>query len=139
AEEAMSHPSKTTLLDEAAPFILGLLIGLAAALIPRLAAAEPPSAKALAVRQLALGQDHGCALFENGQVRCWGKDGRSELIEGIGANQPRAVEVAAGSSHSCARLGDGTVRCWGANSFGQLGDGGTSRGIARGSQTPREV
>ena len=38
-----------------------------------------------------------------------------------------AVQVAAGHYHGMALLGDGTVRAWGANTYGQLGDGTTSR------------
>jgi alpha-tubulin suppressor-like RCC1 family protein len=38
-----------------------------------------------------------------------------------------AVQVAGGHYHSVALLGDGTVRAWGANTYGQLGDGTTTR------------
>jgi len=38
-----------------------------------------------------------------------------------------AVQVAAGHYSSLALLGDGTVRAWGANTYGQLGDGTTTR------------
>jgi alpha-tubulin suppressor-like RCC1 family protein len=37
------------------------------------------------------------------------------------------VAVAAGAYHSLVLLGDGTVRAWGANTYGQLGDGTTTR------------
>ena len=29
--------------------------------------------------QLALGQDHSCALFDNGTVQCWGRDNSNQL------------------------------------------------------------
>ena len=35
--------------------------------------------------------------------------------------------VAGGRDHGLAVLGDGTVRAWGANTYGQLGDGTTTR------------
>ena len=38
--------------------------------------------------------------------------------------------VTGGRDHGLAVLGDGTVRAWGANTYGQLGDGTTSRRIS---------
>jgi alpha-tubulin suppressor-like RCC1 family protein len=38
-----------------------------------------------------------------------------------------AVQVAGGRDHGLAGLADGTVRAWGANTYGQLGDGTTTR------------
>ena len=35
--------------------------------------------------------------------------------------------VGGGRDHGLAVLGDGTVRAWGANTYGQLGDGTTTR------------
>ncbi|KAJ1482869.1 regulator of chromosome condensation 1/beta-lactamase-inhibitor protein II, partial [Baffinella frigidus] len=105
------------------------------------------------VKQLAAGSDHNCALFDDGQLKCWGKNevgvGRLGLGDtgnrGDGANEMNAtlpsvdvgsgwtvVEVAAGSSHTCARLENGTalaVKCWGNNGYGELGISSTgSRG-----------
>ncbi len=69
------------------------------------------------VREIAA----GCALSEDGLVRCW---------SGIN-DAPRAVPnlsgvkaiAGAASHHKCALLEDGGVKCWGRNDAGQLGIG----------------
>ncbi len=85
---------------------------------------------------ITAGDDHSCALLDDGTVRCWGLNDFGEL--GSATNngtvnpnpvpQPAvnlgghaAVAITAGGNHSCALLDDGTVRCWGSNFYGQLG------------------
>jgi len=77
-------------------------------------------------------------------VRCWGANSNGQLGNGLltssatpvvvtatGATPLSGVSsVATGTGFACAVLTagtSGTVRCWGANSFGQLGDGTTTR------------
>lgn len=63
----------------------------------------------------------GCALSEDGLVRCW---------SGLNAS-PRAVPNLSGvkaiagadTHHKCALMEDGGVMCWGRNDAGQLGTG----------------
>lgn len=88
---------------------------------------------------LAAGATHNCALFLNGDVRCWGFGATGALGYGntddLGdnetpASQPplslggAAITIAAGG-HNCAILETQTMRCWGLNDFGQLGLGNT--------------
>lgn len=101
-----------------------------------------------AVRQLAAGVSHTCALLEDGRVQCWGGNGAGELGYGDTDDRPSppgdsvdlrdgytAIAIAAGAYHTCAILDDGNVKCWGDNDQGALGYGDTERRFA----PPREV
>jgi alpha-tubulin suppressor-like RCC1 family protein len=110
------------------------------------------------VVQVAMGFGHTCALFDDSDVRCWGKNssgqlglGNKILIAGDGTviernflGDDEAVisvlpikfpirfkvkQITAGSDHTCALSEEGKVICWGKNEFGQLGYGDiTDRG-----------
>lgn len=103
---------------------------------------------------LGLGEEHSCALHEDGRVLCWGANGDGQL--GDGSPQPRAepmavsgiddaTQLASGRSHVCVRSAAGTAQCWGFNFHGQLGDGSTSQRFAPSSRvaaaprTPMQV
>jgi alpha-tubulin suppressor-like RCC1 family protein len=83
------------------------------------------------VIDVAVGQDHACILYDNGQVMCWGHNSCGQLGNGTlddrGINDvlnlEPAIHIAAGGDTTCAVLEDGTARCWGNNTDGQLGDG----------------
>jgi len=90
---------------------------------------------------IAAGDNHMCALRQDGTVRCWGAKDFSQL--GIGVNhdtdgcqlsycKTKPVEVkdltgvraiAAGGSFTCALSCDGGMWCWGYNGSGDLGLG----------------
>ena len=87
--------------------------------------------KAIAI---SLGDEHNCAVLENKELKCWGRNGYGKL--GIGNNTyslkvpsapiklgGKAVAISLGGYHSCALLENGQVKCWGHNGFGQLGYG----------------
>jgi alpha-tubulin suppressor-like RCC1 family protein len=82
------------------------------------------------VRQVALGQAHGCALLTDGTVECWGSNQYGQL--GDNRATPLALtlqpvpglanvsSLSAGSFHTCA-IAEGAVHCWGDGRLGQLG------------------
>ncbi len=83
------------------------------------------------VTEIALGEDHRCALAE-GQVWCWGRGDHGQLGHGrlLGSAKPVRVEglagirhISAAFRHTCGLDGAGQVHCWGGNMHGQLGDG----------------
>jgi alpha-tubulin suppressor-like RCC1 family protein len=83
--------------------------------------------------QIALGNDHSCALLSSGQVQCWGENDVGEVGDLSGANRlgPVAVNLngdvatnlVAGSAHTCVTTQALGITCWGSNAFGQLGNG----------------
>jgi alpha-tubulin suppressor-like RCC1 family protein len=95
------------------------------------------------VRKVAAGYEHTCALLEDGNVRCWGRNNfgqlglanttdigddeqpyRASLVELDGT----AKDIVAGGYHTCALMTSGSVRCWGYNAYGQLGLGNAYSG-----------
>lgn len=85
------------------------------------------------------GGDFSCALFQNGEIKCWGLNAYGQLGRGnttavnttvystpepvsLGTGRT-ARKLAVGESHACAVLDNGSVKCWGRNNFGQLGIG----------------
>ncbi|XHF16904.1 RTX toxin [Corallococcus interemptor] len=90
------------------------------------------------IAQLALGNNHTCALLKTGTVRCWGSNGLGQLGTGQSGGNflfkdsgsidlgTGALQVTAGVSHTCALLSTGSVRCWGQANFGQTGYGTTT-------------
>lgn len=102
----------------------------------------------LEVSAVAAGNQHSCALFTTGQVKCWGINNSGQLGLGDVANRGddpgemgsalpfvdlgpgvTATSVTAGMRHSCARLSTGEAKCWGSSLAGGLGLGDSnSRG-----------
>ncbi|RKG83683.1 RCC1 domain-containing protein [Corallococcus terminator] len=82
------------------------------------------------------GDNHTCAMLNDGSVRCWGHGAFGQLgyenTQNIGDNElphiagevkllGKATKLAVGGNHTCALLDTGLVRCWGQNTYGQLG------------------
>ncbi len=104
-------------------------------------------------RAIGAGSGHTCALLDNGQVKCWGRNDLGQL--GLGDGNHRgdaagemgdslasvslgtgrsATSVAVGGFFTCVRLDTAQSKCWGRNAAGQLGLGDTSdRGITAGA------
>lgn len=82
---------------------------------------------------ISSGQEHSCALDEEGRAYCWGAGDFGQLGNGTLANRRsptelpgvlRFVRVNAGRWTSCGVQPSGVTYCWGRNRFGQVGDGG---------------
>ena len=99
------------------------------------------------VDKVVMGEDHSCALFTNGSVKCWGESsvlglGYSSSNGGFGDGYLEtgdtlpfmqfptgrtATMLEAGKSHTCAVMDNNDLICWGDNSKGQLGLGDTDK------------
>ncbi|MCB9749647.1 MAG: hypothetical protein H6713_06520 [Myxococcales bacterium] len=84
--------------------------------------------------ELAAGDAFTCARFDDGAVRCWGRNNYGQL--GYGVNQTEllmapgdvslggaAERISANNDFVCALLEGGDVRCWGRATDGALGLG----------------
>ena len=84
--------------------------------------------------------DFTCAILDNGDLKCWGRDSWGQLGDGgadtdiyapsstpvdLGVGRT-AVAVSAGAQHTCAILDNGDAKCWGYGVYGRLGNGGTT-------------
>ena len=70
--------------------------------------ASPPSNAP--VIQVAAGENHWCALQQDGRVRCWGPNDQGQL------NVPDDVrfrQITSGWRFSCGLRTDGEITCWG--------------------------
>ncbi|HII11088.1 MAG TPA: RTX toxin, partial [Candidatus Poseidoniaceae archaeon] len=88
---------------------------------------------------VSTGGSHTCAILDNGDMKCWGRNQFGQLGDGgtntrtappstaidLGTGRT-AVSVTTGHYHTCAILDNGDVKCWGQDNYGQLGDGGTN-------------
>ncbi len=75
--------------------------------------AHTPKAKAVTA-----GQNHGCALLDDGSVSCWGYSRHKKAPSPIpGLAKATAIAAMAAGSDTCAVLADKTVSCWGDYKF----------------------
>lgn len=93
------------------------------------------------VIKLAAGLRHSLALCSDGTLVAWGGNTEGQLgnQSTTGSGVPvlviqsgvlagkRIMAIDAGETHSLVLCTDGTLAAWGDNSYGQLGDGGTTR------------
>lgn len=99
---------------------------------------SPPVATNARPVQVDVSFTHGCAVYSDGTIRCWGNNRDGQLGNGTTAATTRqvsavavtgmtdAVEVAVGTYYSCARRSTGAIACWGGGSGGRLGNGSTT-------------
>ena len=84
------------------------------------------------------GQNHACAVLDNGSIVCWGYNNYGKLGSSfsslanslpvyINTTQNKSfTQVSTGYDHTCALLENGTGMCWGRNTHGQLGNDSTT-------------
>lgn len=87
------------------------------------------------IKAISAGEEHTCALTQNGEVKCWGWNEVGTLGDGtmkdrltpvaVVGLEESVVSIATKSYHTCALLVTHKVKCWGFNGYGQLGDGTT--------------
>ncbi|MFL2957167.1 MAG: putative Ig domain-containing protein [Candidatus Thalassarchaeaceae archaeon] len=96
------------------------------------------------ITNIALGNDHTCVLWSDGQIGCWGDNSQGQLGIGntntigdesneMGSNlvlvdlpsSRSATAITAGNDFTCAILDDSSASCWGDGSNGRLGTGST--------------
>lgn len=84
-------------------------------------------------QEMALSDQHACALRDDGTVYCWGRG--IQLGRGNNPDNPdvpqstllqNIVHIAGIGGHVCALNNNDQVFCWGNNGQGQLGDGTVS-------------
>lgn len=100
------------------------------------------------IQQIAVERYFGCAIVDDGDIKCWGNNQYGQL--GIFGNSNsgktsgsmgeamevvdlgvglKASRISAGRYYMCTLLTNGQTKCWGYNEYGQLGLGDTdSRG-----------
>lgn len=104
------------------------------------------------VTQVAVGRGFGCALSNEGVVKCFGKNGYGQLGNGDTQDRGRSPDdmgdamlrlyfddndvqaIGVGGSHACAIADGSRLYCWGFAGKGQLGLETTTDGLA-----PRRV
>ena len=101
------------------------------------------------VQSISASMYSACALFDSGNITCWGYNTDGELGQGhtrnlgddAGEMGAALTNINLGSGHTakviyisyphtCAILDDNSIKCWGGNSSGELGYGDT---VARGA------
>ncbi len=93
-------------------------------------------------RDIAVGGSSSCALVDNGDVWCWGRD-HIEPSKAVATpkklpNLSDVEQLTLGTAHGCARSG-GDLWCWGSASFGQTGLGERDKYLSAPGRPPRRV
>jgi alpha-tubulin suppressor-like RCC1 family protein len=83
-------------------------------------------------KQVDVGNEHGCGIRADNQLRCWGDNTYGQLgLDPASGPKPEPTligtdhwsHVSAGNRHTCAIQSDKSLWCWGSNEHGQLGIG----------------
>jgi alpha-tubulin suppressor-like RCC1 family protein len=85
------------------------------------------------------GDNHSCAIRDDGSLWCWGLNNAGQLGQGDLLDLAAPTRVATdtdwiavdgGDAFSCALRADASMWCWGGNAWGQVGRGNTNRATA---------
>lgn len=96
------------------------------------------TAAGIGIAQIGTGDQHSCALANDGRVFCWGGGGSGQLGNGTVVDSlvpvpvstiETATSISVGQNHACAVLQDKTVHCWGIGGSGRLGNGSTANAL----------
>ncbi len=115
-------------------------------------------AAVLAIKQVSLGEDMGCAILENDKVKCWGKNTYGQLGYGntgnygnnadtIGDKLPyisfdtsaKPIQILSNFDSACVLFDIGQIKCWGINADGKLGYGDTANRGDKASTIPAKL
>ena len=88
----------------------------------------------LTADSVAYGNHFGCAILNDGSLKCWGKNAYGQVGDGTTTNKHSPVAIGLGTgrtaeavavhnAHTCVILDDGSVKCWGEDAYGELGNG----------------
>ena len=75
------------------------------------------TAASTAFVQVTVGENHACALQDDGRAVCWGEANQDQLSV---PNGVRFQQIAAGSRFTCGIRLDGGITCWGENDRQQI-------------------
>ena len=106
------------------------------------------SGGAVSTAQVTAGRYHTCALSEEGEIYCWGRNNYNQLGDNTTTQRETPVQVlrgdaltgdhdgtyltniknlSAGENHTCAVSNNDNIYCWGRNNINMLGDGTTTQ------------
>lgn len=89
-------------------------------------AATPTAVGTDRYTQVAVGDQHACAVRADGRLLCWGRQPVVDTVLTTPTLNPDVstwTRVTVGEAHACAIKTNGELHCWGANYDGQLGLG----------------
>lgn len=93
---------------------------------------------ALKFVSIVAGENHNCAITQEGAAYCWGRNDKKQLGDGTSTDSAspklvggsrRFVSVTAGKNHTCGVAVNGVSYCWGSDNVGQSGNGDAITGL----------
>jgi alpha-tubulin suppressor-like RCC1 family protein len=104
-----------------------------------MASLSPINLGAQTIKKMSVGYYHTCAIFDDDNLKCWGRNNYGQLgyddtttrgstvgsmaaltYVNLGSGR-KAKDISVGLYHTCAYLDNDTLKCWGYNYYRQLG------------------